>query len=145
MSLRFSIKVRICPHLLVTRDLNLLKPIQQGHSVILMSYKQPRSKSKDYIENFSVADRSDGCYSDATRCSKYSSFAKISRGSFEKPRGAPTRPRRRSACRAKPTKSCSTVDFGPVVCLIFYAFSGHAILQAFSFLTKTIRILFIQF
>ena len=83
MSLRVSIKVRICPYLLVPSDLNLFKPIQQGHSVILMSYKQLNSKSEGYIENFSVADRSDGCYSDAVRCSKYSSFAKISRGSVE--------------------------------------------------------------
>ena len=92
MSLRVSIKVRMCPHLLIPRGLNLFKRIQQGYSVILMSYKQPNSKSEGCIKNSSVADRSD--------------------------------------CR------CSNARRFPNTDLLF-ALSGHAHLQALSFLTKT--------
>ena len=80
ISLRVSIKVRICLHLLIPRGHNLFKRIQQGYSVILMSYKQPNSKSEGCIKNSSDADRSDCCCSNATRCFQIQIFCKCFKG-----------------------------------------------------------------
>ena len=118
MSLRVSIKVRICPYLLVPRDLDLFKRIQQGHSVILVSYKQPNSKSEGYIENLSVADRSDGCHSNATRHFKCRSVMR--QGAVLKNREVHQH-YQNAAQHAEPNQQGAVLrlDSAPVVCLSF--------------------------